>query len=198
MGLAGQEVNIMKKFISLLFVLFACAMSYGQGIPDVTRFLGIPVDGTKAEMVSKLKAKGFTSVPGTDMLEGEFNGKDSYIGVQTNNRKVWRIAVIDKNNCDETQIRINFNNLCGQFENNSKYLCIGDQTIPESEDISYEMSVNNKRYQAVFYQKPHVESNATDDMTKRFVWFMINKHYGEFSISLFYENGYNAANGEDL
>ncbi len=63
-------------------------MSYGQGAPDVTRFLGIPIDGTRSEMISKLKAKGFTSVPGTDMLEGEFNGKNVYVNVQTNNRKV--------------------------------------------------------------------------------------------------------------
>ena len=27
---------------------------------DVTKFLGIPVDGTKAQMIAKLKAKGFT------------------------------------------------------------------------------------------------------------------------------------------
>ena len=188
----------MKKLVSLLFVLFACAMSYGQDTREVTRFLGIPVDGTKAEMTSKLKEKGFTSVLGTDVLEGEFNGKDVYVFVQTNNRKVWRIAVVDKNKCDETQIKINFNNLCRQFENNSKYFGVGDQTIPENENISYEMSVNKKRYEAAFCQKPRVESNIKDDITKRFVWFMINEDYGEFSITLYYENGYNEANGEDL
>lgn len=39
--------------------LFAVAL-YAQD-RVVTRFLGIPVDGTKAEMIQKLKAKGFTS-----------------------------------------------------------------------------------------------------------------------------------------
>lgn len=149
-------------------------MSYGQGAPDVTRFLGIPIDGTRSEMISKLKAKGFTSVPGTDMLEGEFNGKNVYVNVQTNNRKVWRIGVLDKNSCDETQIKINFNNLCSQFENNSKYVGFGDQTIAEGENISFEMSAHNKRYEAHFYQKLSVGEGSTNDFTNRLVWFMID------------------------
>ena len=189
----------MKKLFLLFLVLLTCVVSYGQEVSSVTRFLGIPIDGTIAEMISKLKDKGFTSVPGTDgMLEGEFNGKDVYVIVQTNNRKVWRIAVMDKNKCDEAQIKINFNNLCSQFENNSKYFSFGDQTIPENENINYEMIVNNKRYEASFYQKLNVEGDSTNGISNRLVWFMINDNYGEYSISLFYENRYNMANGEDL
>lgn len=192
----------MKKLVSLLFVLFACAMSYGQDTREVTRFLGIPVDGTKAEMVSKLKEKGFTSVPGTDMLEGEFNGKDVYVSVQTNSRKVWRVWVGDKSGCDETQIRINFNNLCRQFEENSKYVNImGDQTISEGEDIGYEVNVHNKRYEAVFYQKSQAGDDMAGDLENRFVWFMIGEDpfsYGKYIITIYYENGYNKAKGEDL
>lgn len=30
------------------------------------------------------------------------------------------------------------------------------------------------------------------------VWFMIREHYGEYYIVMFYDNGYNKANGEDL
>ncbi len=189
----------MKKLFLLFLVLLTCVVSYGQEVSSVTRFLGIPIDGTKAEMISKLKDKGFTSVPETDgMLEGEFNGKDVYVIVQTNNRKVWRIAVMDKNKCDEAQIKINFNNLCYQFENNSKYLGMADQMIPESEDISYEMMVNNKQYQASYCQKLNVEGDTPSNMLNRLVWFTINRTYGEYCISLFYENRYNMANGEDL
>lgn len=185
----------MKKLVSLLFVLFACAMSYGQDTREVTRFLGIPVDGTRAEMVSKLKEKGFTSVPGTDMLEGEFNGKDSYISVQTNNRKVWRIGVLNKSELDETQIKIDFNNLCSQFESNDKYVG-SSQFIPEDEKISYEILVNKKRYEASFFQKSQSDGSAD---INRLVWFMINEvGYDKYQILMFYENGYNKANGEDL
>jgi len=57
-------------------------MSHGQDTREVTRFLGIPVDGTKAEMISKLKDKGFNEAIGLDdVLEGEFNGKDVYVTV---------------------------------------------------------------------------------------------------------------------
>ena len=35
--------------------------SYAQE-KDVTKFLGIPIDGTKSEMIAKLKGKGFTQV----------------------------------------------------------------------------------------------------------------------------------------
>lgn len=51
---------------------------------DVTKFLGIPVDGTKSEMIQKLKAKGFTYNSVKDMLEGEFNGSEVQIAVVTN------------------------------------------------------------------------------------------------------------------
>lgn len=192
----------MKKLVSLLFVLFVCAMSHGQDTREVTRFLGIPVDGTKAEMISKLKDKGFNEAIGLDdVLEGEFNGKDVYVTVQTNNRKVWRVIVSDKNGVDETQIKISFNNLCGQFEENSKYVGVGDQTIPESDDISYEMTVNNKRYQAAFFQISQGGDNSADDFGNRLVWFMIGKNslsYDKYDITIYYENGYNKANGEDL
>ena len=168
---------------------------------EVTKFLGIPVDGTEAEMVSKLKAKGFSSVPGTDMLEGEFNGNNVYVLVQTNNRNVWRIGMFDKGGCDETQIKINFNNLCLQFMKNSKYVGSTNQMISEGDDISYEISVNNKRYQAVFYQKSQVGEDTPEGLANRVVWFLIDedsRNFGKYVIRMFYENGYNMANGEDL
>ena len=123
---------------------------------DVTKFLGIPVDGTKAEMIRKLKAKGFTSSPyDKDILTGEFNGRDVEIHVVTNNNKVYRIMVVDANYTDETAIRIRFNRLCQQFNENKKYISPDEEyMISNTEDISYEINVHNKRYQAVFYQKP--------------------------------------------
>ncbi len=61
---------------------------------DVTKFLGIPVDGTKSEMINKLLNKGFTRTKyDRDVLTGEFNGMNVNIMVQTINNKVWRIIV---------------------------------------------------------------------------------------------------------
>ena len=64
--------------------------------------------------------------------------------------------VVDDNNSDGTSIKIRFNTLCRQFENNKKYEPMTDkeQTIPDDEDLSYEIKVNKKRYEAGFYQIP--------------------------------------------
>ena len=106
-----------------------------------------------------MKSKGYTINPNKeDILDGEFNGTDVNIIFGTNNNKVWRIAVSDVNPTDETNIKIRFNNLIQQFANNNRYSEQADSTlakytIPKDEDISYEITVNKKRYEAVFYQK---------------------------------------------
>lgn len=142
----------MKKFLSVVLMLTLSVAMYAQ--KDVTKFLGIPVDGTKSAMIQKLKAKGFTYNSVTDMLEGEFNGSQVQIAVATNRNKVYRIYVADKYARDEGDIKIRFNKLCSQFENNDKYLGDKDQTLSDDEDINYEITVNNKRYEAIFFQKP--------------------------------------------
>jgi hypothetical protein len=211
----------MKKVFITIVLLTLAISSFAQE-KDVTKFLGIPVDGTKAEMIAKLKEKGFTStVRDKDILEGEFNGNDVHIYIGTNNNKVCRIMVCDKNYISETDIKIRFNNLCHQFKNSNKYISATEFTIPEDEDISYEMSVNNKRYYAMFFQtsKEEYESERekllkneylTDEMKttqhqnilkkigNKVVWFYISEYYGEYYITMYYDNELNKANGEDL
>jgi hypothetical protein len=140
------------------FVLFIIQITlYAQ--KDVTQFLGIPVDGYKPEMILKLKDKGFTISPDDkDVLVGQFNGTDVNIFIQTNNNKVCRIMVTEVNTFNATDIKIRFNNLLQQFEKNEKYMTASsapqEYKIPDDDDISYEMSVNKKRYEAAFYQMP--------------------------------------------
>lgn len=210
-------------------LLISSLFIYAQ--QDVTKFLGIPVDGSKSEMIQKLKAKGYTSSPlDKDVLVGEFNGADVNIHVVTNNNKVYRIMICDVNNIDERAIQIRFNRLCEQFVNNSKYssLPLEEYMIPDDEDISYEITVHKKRYEAVFYQKtdetfmakqieaafpqytkeqlanPSEELRAeivnfvTQYISKKVVWFMINERLGKYCITMYYDNEYNNANGEDL
>ena len=225
----------MKKILSLAVLLAFSLAMYAQ--KDVTKFLGIPVDGTKSEMIKKLKEKGFTeSSFNKEILEGEFNGMNVFIGVGTNNNKVYRIYIADANTImDEADIRIRFNTLCQQFTNNEKYVPLpsSDYLIPDDEDISYEMNVNNKRYEAHFYQRPDsassfqsivqreiskytdeqlesltkeqtekiiekLSSYAIDIMSKKCVWFMINRRLGGYFIGMYYDNKYNQAQGEDL
>lgn len=151
-----RQVRIMdknfKKTLLLFMLLILSVASYAQKY--VTQFLSIPVDGNKSEMIEKLKDKGFIISPdGKDMLEGQFNGLDSRIIIKTNNNKVWRISVAEVNGESEGDIKIRFNNLCQQFKNNDKYMAdTANYTIPNDENILYKMTVENKRYQAVYYQ----------------------------------------------
>ena len=226
----------MKK---ILLILVAIVFAIGANAEkDVTKFLGIPVDGSKAEMISKLKAKGFSENPyNKDVLDGEFNGSNVNVYVGTNGGKVCRIMVCDNTPVDERAIRIRFNRLCDQFEKNPKYIYINDYRIPEDEDISYETVVNKKRYEAAYYQKSEnpidtlamqqailtklsekysqeqidkkaeeIQNEAMsmafdyvmDLYSKKSVWFMISDTHGKYYISMFYDNEYNRANGEDL
>lgn len=126
---------------------------------DVTTFLGIPVDGTVSSMKQKLVSKGFvTKKVGTnEFLEGEFNGYDVNVYIGTNKNKVYRIMLADKNLVNEAQIKRRFNNLVSQFENNKRYFPLDKYTLSDEEYISYEMTVHNKNYAAVFYQVPNME-----------------------------------------
>lgn len=143
----------MKKLL-FLFVMFSTSL-FAQ--KQVTKFMGIPVDGFKKEMIQKLEAKGFEYDRNDDCLNGEFNGEDVFIYVVTNNNKVWRIALADKYPRDEQQIRIRFNNLVSQFSRNRKYrlsYLYEHPFLSEDEDIGYEMSVNKKQYACSFIQNP--------------------------------------------
>ena len=127
---------------------------------DVTTFLGIPVDGTASSMKQKLVSKGFVpkKVGTNEFLEGEFNGTDVHVWIVTNNNKVYRIMLSDKNTVDEAQIKIRFNNLVKQFENNKRYHAFADYSLSDKEDISYEMGINNKEYVAYYLQDPDFEN----------------------------------------
>ena len=181
----------MKKILSVAFLLMLSVALYAQ--KEVTKFLGIPVDGSKSSMIQKLKNKGFVYYPSADYLKGEFNGQQVDVFIATNNNKVYRIMVCDKNDWDEGQIKIRYNTLCRQFANNQKYVPISAEELSESEDISYEMTVHNKQYQAAYAQLP-----ADDDLTKRIVWFTISELYGKYYIAIYYDNEFNRAHGEDL
>ena len=207
---------------------------------DVTTFLGIPVDGFKSEMKQKLVSKGFVpkKVGTNEFLEGEFNGTDVRVFIVTNNNKVYRIMLCDVNTRDEADIKIRFNKLVSQFENNKRYTSLDKYTLSDEENILYEMTVNKKNYEALFYQVPNMEKvdtlalqkkvrnellskyteaelkNPSEEITKEIqntaikigmemmfmkpVWFRICESYGEYYITMFYDNEYNHANGEDL
>lgn len=150
----------MKAMLSTLALLFMTITLSAQ--VSAVQFMGIPVDGTKSEMISKLQAKGFTRVPGaSDLFEGEFNGTDVWLSFVTNKNKIWRICVIDKIKISEASIKIRYNTVYRQFLNNSKYVYAGgDSELSEKIEIQYEMLVNKKSFQSLFFQLPPLLAEA--------------------------------------
>lgn len=228
----------MKRiFLFYIMAIMAISMSAQN---DVTTFLGIPVDGLKSEMKQKLVSKGFVpkKVGTNEFLEGEFNGTDVRVYIATNNNKVYRIMLCDANTQNEANIKIRFNKLVSQFENNKRYISLDKYTLSDEENISFEMTVNKRNYDALFYQVPNMEKvdtlalqkkvhnellskyteaelkNPSEEKMKEIqntaikigmemvfmkpVWFRICKSYGEYYITMYYDNEYNHANGEDL
>ena len=160
-------------------------------------------------MKKKLIEKGFTYDAQSDFFEGEFNGHDVQLFIVTNNNKVYRIMLCDALGQDEANIKIRFNILVAQFEKSKKYLTLEEQAIPDEDDISYEMSVHNKIYEAIFYQKPldykdvniytqkqaEEQAKALEPALKKAVWFRICENYGKYYIAMFYDNKYNGERG---
>lgn len=170
----------MKKFYLMLLLLVSLVANAQK---DVTKFLGIPVDGNKAEMKKKLISKGFTYNAKNDIFEGEFNGHAVHVYIVTNNNKVWRIMLCDVNTRSEGDIKIRFNKLCDQFSRNKKYAPASLEEnafiLSDSEDISYEMAVHDKRYQASYFQIPDPSLTDTLAIQKRMGDMLLQKYTQE-------------------
>lgn len=165
----------MKNIIWLILILFSIDAIAQK---DVTKFLGIPVDGPKAVMIQKLKEKGFEYNVINDYLTGEFNGRDVCLSIATYKDKVRRIGLFNKTYYNEAEVKINFNNLVHQFSKNENYISFSnEQTIPDKEDISYGMNVESKRYEAHFYQKPDT------NMLQKTIFDLLRAKYSKEELS---------------
>lgn len=191
--LNNNKKKYMKKLFSLVMLCIALTINAQT---KVTEFLGIPVDGTKAEMIEKIKDKGFVLNKQYDWLEGEFNGKEVSISVVTTKNKVNRIFIIVQPALNSHDIKNEFNGLFESFSSHPNYISRSDnRKISSDEDIEYCMIIKNKRYQATFYQKP-IDDNYKD----RAVWFTIVQSdlNNDYFLLIYYDNLKNFSNGEDL
>ncbi len=165
----------MKKSIFTLLLFLIAIVTFGQNSNSgPLKFLGIPIDGTKTKFVSKLKSKGFTYNSLLKNYEGQFNGKTVDVYIHTNHNIVDRVYVAFPCTTKE-DVRVDFNKLLNQLKDNRKYRSFWvNNEIPEDEDISYEISVNNKRYQAIFSyfdedrDKLELTDNLINDMSDCF------------------------------
>ncbi len=161
----------MKRLITIILLTLSTLLVAAQNNNAGTlKFLGIPIDGTKENMITQLKTKGFKYNTYDDCLKGQFNGKDVEIYVVTNHNIVDRIYVAYPLE-SESQIITEYNILLGQFNRNKKYIAIQENAkIPADEDISYEMTVRNKKYGASFsYISPDLFSEEEIDQIHELV-----------------------------
>lgn len=149
----------MRKLVFTLLMLLTLSLS-AQQYQYTVKFLGIPVDGSKSEMISQLKKKNFKYDSYNDQLTGKFNGEKVIVMIHTNNNDIVdRLYVTDSYDSNSSNIRIRFNLLLNQFKNNDNYIEFleHNELIADSENIGYEMQVHDKRYQAAFHQERTIE-----------------------------------------
>lgn len=149
----------MRKIAFTLLMLYTLSLNAQND--GVIKFMGIPVDGSKEEMISKLKQKGFTYDSEYNMFQGKFNGESIQGIIETNNDKVYNIRfVYDVSGFNKSLIINRFNSLVLQYDTNEKYLSninldkamndIDTYQIDPYEDIGYEMEIG-KIYKAQYY-----------------------------------------------
>lgn len=151
----------MKRIVAFIALFLLSGLLFAQKTTDNTlKFLGIPVDGTEQQMIASLKGKGFRHNAAENYLSGQFNGENVKVYIHTNHNLVDRIYVSFPTTTSASDIRAKYNRLISQFEENSKYtsFMVTNEPIPADEDIAYEMSVHDKRYQASYrYMNPDMD-----------------------------------------
>ena len=179
----------MKRLITILSLFIISLYSFAQG---PLKFLGIPIDGSESTFVTQLKAKGFRYDSLSEAYKGQFNGQNVDVYVHTNHNLVDRVYVAFPRK-SEQDIRIQFNNLLSQFQETGKYLTLSiNEEIPADEDISYEISIHNKRYSAVFsyFDSDRDPAAFIDEMIDKFSDYYTEeqlatlKEYSQKSIDL--------------
>lgn len=134
----------MKKVIVIILLSLLSYICNGQDEGGI-KFLGIPVDSTKAFFGEKLKDKGFVYLLNNDSYRGQFNGQTVDVYIHTNHDLVDRIMVSFpvKN---QHQVKEDYNELLRQFVSAGKYIDINmNELIPEDESID-----KFKHYEADF------------------------------------------------
>ena len=181
----------MKKHLVFAVMLLIASMCLAQR--SVTKFMGVPVDGTKKEMIKKLEKKGFIYDSETGMLFGKYEGKDVYVTIHMKRKVVWKVGMSFVKSYDRYEAKKEFNEMCRWFERKpTGYVSLfgnRSQEIPEDEDIYYESLSRGKQYQAAYLQ---------DGDDAKFVWFVLDEQYGRFVLTVYFENSYNGTGEEDL
>jgi hypothetical protein len=72
-------------------------------------------------------------------------------------------------------------------------MALSEDSLPESKDLGYEMTVNNRSYASFYIQNPQFNESDKD----RLVMVSLIRTIA-YSVGILYVNSLNKANGEDL
>ena len=110
----------MRKLIITLLLTVLCSAAFAQGSNNGTlKFMGIPIDGPKEQLIEKIKAKGFRSSPYREGLLGQFNGQTVEVEVLDNHGTAYCVCVAFPGT-SAYMVRTEYNALLEQFLCNDK------------------------------------------------------------------------------
>ena len=134
------------------------------------KFVGVPIDGTKEQMIEALEEKGFQKEPFNDsMATGMFNGELVTLFLSTNHGIVDRVKVVYPRCNAANDTRVKYNMLLSRFNRNAKYVCVNTRPeVPADENIYLKLQANTKEYDAVyFFLHPEVNAKGWVEEFKR-------------------------------
>ncbi len=175
----------MKKIFLSAILLLSSIIIYAQR--KVIEYMGIPIDGTKSEMIRKLQAKGGEYISAFDWVEMKNGNRTSYITINTYNDKVWRLVITPFGwpTSDEAKVKAHYNDLCNMCEGPLYYPIREVLPISDEENIAYEMKVHNKKYSIACFSIPYdymelfwndrdsLTSEQLNNITMRRCWSVI-------------------------
>ena len=210
------KYKIMRKLALALLMLMTFSLSAQN---NVMKFMGIPIDGSKSEMIDKLQQKGFAPEQieldlekaqddyisvggeisegrvrerdGEYFMHGYFDGKRSKVIISSYNNKVYQIMVVIEDPYNELNGKIQFNLYVEQL--NKKYTnpIDYDYSIDLERDLSAPYDNNIRAFFTAAYDN-------NDKPHGMFSLEMSHPKYKEFYIAFRYYNADNMPNGDDL
>ena len=139
----------MKNLLITLILFFAATASAQETVD----FMGVPINGTKAELFAQLKEKGFRETDKPNLLVGQFDDLSVEVIALDNSRdQVYEIDLRHEMGNDEALAIEWYNSLLLKFRNDPKYNDSYSELIPDGEPISEKLRSNTHLYTACFTQ----------------------------------------------
>lgn len=206
----------MRKLVFTLLMVLTLSLSAQD---NVMKFMGIPIDGSKSEMIDKLQEKGFApeqvlidlenaqdevvrqggEIPegrirerdGEYFMNGYFDGKRSKVIISSYNNKVYQIMVVIEDPYNELNGKVQYNLYVEQL--NKKYTNSIDYDF--SIDLDRDLSAPFENNIRAFFTAAYDEHDRPHGMVSL---ELSHPRYKDFYIAIRYYNADNMPNGDDL